>query len=768
MKLRKSRILLLGISLAAVFFMLFGAVGILGVDGWENFDLQRITGCDRTSVIYDNKDREILRLHGAEDRVWVSLEQLPEHLLYAFISAEDVRFYEHEGVDVIRIAGAIIADIKAGEYVQGASTISQQLIKLSHLSSEKTISRKAEEAVLAYQMERVCTKEDILEMYLNYVYFGGGYYGVEAAAMGYFGIHATELSVAQSAMLAGILKSPGSYAPHLNYEASIKRRDNVLSLMNRYGYISNEEMTAASAERPKIMREQNGEYSGYYTDAVMRDAAQALDITVDQLLTGGYHIYTAMDTELQRYCDELFSDDEFFPAADAEGAMVVQRPEDGMIVAMVGGRNYTGSMCFNRASDIRRQPGSVIKPVIAYAPAFEYLGCTAADMILDEETSFADYTPSNFGSKYYGWVTLREAVSKSLNVPAVKVLSEVGVSRAKGFAASCGIEFDQQDDSLALALGGFTYGVSPVQIAGAYSCFASGGEYNTPVVIRYITDAGGDVVYEYQPEHNRVMSEENAYILTSMLKSVVTEGTGHRLNTLDISIAGKTGTVGTSDGNRDAWMASYTPDYTAVVWMGYDNDNLGMLPSQATGGTYPAMLLYELYSYLYPEGGGSDFVRPEGVMEYSIDEYSLKVLHKTALANVFTPEQSRVTELFTSDTVPETTTGYWAIPSGAQNLVAIMADGQVNLSFDCPDDFGRYSLCRRDSSGRKRTLKTWSGAEGHVEYVDNSAVRGNTYTYYVTVMHEKMEMNGEKVYGPQSREVVISVPDRVISVNLYG
>lgn len=768
MKLRKSRILLLGITLAAVFFMLFGAVGVLGVDGWENFDLKRITGCDRTSVIYDNKDREILRLHGAEDRVWVSLEQLPEHLLYAFISAEDVRFYEHEGVDIIRIAGAIIADIKAGEYVQGASTISQQLIKLSHLSSEKTISRKAEEAVLAYQMERVCTKEDILEMYLNYVYFGGGYYGVEAAAMGYFGIHATELSIAQSAMLAGILKSPGSYAPHLNYEASIKRRDNVLSLMNRYGYISDEEMTTASAERPKITREHNGEYSGYYTDAVMRDAAQVLDITVDQLLTGGYHIYTAMDTELQQYCDGLFSDDDFFPAADAEGAMVVQRPEDGMIAAMVGGRNYTGSMGFNRASDIRRQPGSVIKPVIAYAPAFEYLGCTAADMILDEETSFADYTPSNFGSKYYGWVTLREAVSKSLNVPAVKVLSEVGVSRAKDFAASCGIEFDQQDDSLALALGGFTYGVSPVQIAGAYSCFASGGEYNTPTVIRYITDAGGDVVYEYQPEHNRVMSEENAYILTSMLKSVVTEGTGHRLNTLDISIAGKTGTVGTSDGNRDAWMASYTPDYTAVVWMGYDNDNLGMLPSQATGGTYPAMLLYELYSYLYPEGGGSDFVRPEGIMEYSIDEYSLKVLHKTALANAFTPEKSRVTELFTSDTVPETTTGYWTIPAGAQNLVAIMADGQVNLSFDCPDDFGMYSLCRKDDSGRKRTLKTWSGAEGHVEYVDNSAVRGNTYTYYVTVMHEKMEMNGEKVYGPQSREVMISVPDGVISVNLYG
>jgi len=204
MKLRRSRILLLVLSLAAVFFMLFGAVGVLGVDNWADFELQRITGCDRSSVIYDINDGEILRLHGAEDRTWVSIDSLPEHLLYAFISAEDARFYDHEGIDIIRIAGAVIADIKAGEYVQGASTISQQLIKLSHLTSEKTISRKAEEAVLAYQMERICTKGDILEMYLNYVYFGGGYYGVEAAALGYFGVHASELTLSQSATLAGI------------------------------------------------------------------------------------------------------------------------------------------------------------------------------------------------------------------------------------------------------------------------------------------------------------------------------------------------------------------------------------------------------------------------------------------------------------------------------------------------------------------------------------------------------------------------------------
>lgn len=766
MKLRRSRILLLVVTLAAVFFMLFGAVGVLGVDNWVNFELQRIEGCDRSSVIYDKDDNEIIRLHGAEDRTWVSIDTLPEHLLYAFISAEDARFYDHEGIDIIRIAGAIIADIKAGEYVQGASTISQQLIKLSHLTSEKTISRKAEEAVLAYQMERICTKEDILEMYLNYVYFGGGYYGVEAAAMGYFGVRAGELTLPQSAMLAGILKSPGSYAPHLDYEASVKRRNTVLSLMNQYGYISESEKEIASADRPIILHGQREEYSGYYTDTVMKSAADVLDITMDQLLRGGYHIYTAMDTQLQLHCEDMFKNDVLFPASDSEGAIVVQRTGDGLISAVVGGRTHSGGMGLNRAVNIRRQPGSVIKPIISYAPAFEYLGYTAADMILDEETVFADYTPSNFAGKYYGWVTVREAVTKSLNVPAVKVMQEVGVDRAKAFASSCGIEFDSRDDSLALALGGFTYGVSPLQIAGAYSCFASGGEYNSPSLIRRITDPEGKVLYEHVPEHSRVMSEDNAYILTSMLKSVVSEGTGHRLNTLNIPIAGKTGTVGTVKGNRDAWMVGYTPDYTAVVWMGYDNDNIGILPSDATGGTYPAMMLYELYSYLYPDGSDRDFMRPEGVMEYSLDSYSLNVLHKAALANVFTPEESRITELFTLNTAPQVTTGYWAIPAAAQNLNAVLRGTSVNISFDCPDDFGEYSLCRRDERGKERTIKTWRGTEGHIEYTDSTAAPGSSYVYYVSVRHEEMEIGGNIVYGLPTREVSITVPDKVISVNL--
>ena len=751
MRFRGLKILLLAVTAAAVLFLLCGAVKTLGMDRWVDFDVYRITGCDRTSIIYDGQSDVVTRLHGVQDRTWVSISELQPSTVYAFISAEDARFFEHEGVDVIRIAGAIVADIKAGSYVQGASTISQQLIKLSHLTSEKTISRKAEEAALAYEMERQYGKEDILEMYLNYVYFGGGYYGIEAAAEGYFGVHASDLTLDQSAMLAGILKSPSGYAPHINYAASINRRNNILRLMRDYGYITDDEKKQASARRPTILHDKNEEYSGYYTDAVTKSAAALMGITVDELIRGGYSIYSAMDSDIQHYCEEMFKNGELFPAEDSEAAIVVLEPSTGMVVAMVGGRSYTGGISFNRATDIRRQPGSVIKPVIAYAPAFEYLNYTAADMILDEETTFADYTPSNYGNKYYGWVTVREAVTKSLNVPAVKTLSEVGVERAKDFAKRCGIEFDDKDDSLALALGGFTYGVSPLQIAGAYSCFASGGIYNTPTLIKKITDRNGLTVYEYRQDSRRVMSEANAYILTSMLKSVVTEGTGHRLNTLDIPIAGKTGTVGLANGNRDAWMAGYTPEYTAVVWQGYDSDRLGLLPSSATGGTYPALMLYELFNHIYPDGRSGDFEKPESVKQYSIDAKTLKKQHKVVLANAMTPQSSRVTEYFTEETAPEDVSGYWAVPGSAQNLLAVREEGGVMVSFDCPDDFGMYTLWRSEAGKAEKPLMTWNGREGHIEYIDAAVNPGKGYRYRVTVKHEELLIGDEPVEGLTTR-----------------
>lgn len=768
--LRALRWVLLLMVLAVLGFVLFMAAQLWDLDAWQDFDPANILGAQQSLILYDGENGEILRLHDKEDRVSIPLSDVPDLVQKAFISAEDARFYEHPGVDVIRIVGAAWADIKAGGYVQGASTISQQLIKLSHLTADKTISRKLEEAVLACQMETRYSKDEILEMYLNYVYFGGGYYGIEAAALGYFGVHAKDLSVAQGAMLAGILKSPSNYAPHLDFEASLARRDTVLSLMAEYGYLDDQGLADAKGETMVILHDGTASEEGrnYYVDAALQDAMEILQIDSETLLSGGYRIYTAMDSAIQNQCEAIFQQDDLFPG-DAQGAIMVQEAGTGLIRAMVGGRGaYDTAMAFNRATDIRRQPGSVIKPVIAYAPALEGYGYTAATMLLDEPTTFAEYSPRNFGNKYYGWVTLREAVTRSLNVPAVKVLSDIGVSAGKAFAQSCGIPFDPQDTSLTLALGGFTYGVSPLQIAGAYAAFASQGIYNTPTCIQRITDSTGKELYVYEPENRRVMSEQNAYILTSMLQSAIQEGTGHRLKDLDIPLAGKTGTVGEGEGNRDAWMACYSADYAAAVWIGYDTSQDGALPQDATGGKYPALILEQLFQGLYQDRAPKEFSMPSGVNAYKLDKRTLEMFHEPVLATALTPSSAIQTEVFVEGTQPTAQSSYWVVPSPPGEFrVYLGGDGKPQIAFTGRESFAQYQLYRQKGTESPQLIKTWDG-KGAVTYGDDSALPGCTYTYYILPVHQEMNVGGEQVKGPATKKVTVTTPEAVIDVEIPG
>jgi len=584
---RRRRVLFAALALVLA-GLAFAAAAVFDMDAWNELDATKITNVDQSLILYDRYDAEVSTLHASEDRIWVPLEQIPKVTRDAFISAEDARFYSHFGVDVIRILGAAWADLKSGSYAQGASTISQQLIKLSHLSSEKQMRRKLEEAVLAYRLEQIYSKDEILEMYLNYVYFGGGYYGVEAAARGYFGISASELSIAQSAQLAGILKSPARFAPHLDMEASVGRRNVVLSLMEEYGYITAEQRAEAEQEEVVLADGAGRSRRGYYVDLALTESCDLLGVDMDTLLTGGYRIYTAMDPTAQRVVDEIFEDDDNFPAAvngvSVEAAIAVVDVQTGGIAAVRGGRDDDVALSYNRAVRMRRQPGSVIKPVIVYAPALES-GYTTATMLLDEQMDFGGYVPRNSNGTYSGWVTMREAVTRSLNIPAVAVMNRVGLETCKEFAARLGIEFDESDDSLVLALGGFTYGVSPLQIASAYAAFGNGGVYNASSCIRRICDRDGNVVYQSAASGTQVMSAANAYVLTSMLESVVESGTGHRLGELEIPLAGKTGTTGDESGNRDVWMAAYNPSYAAAVWIGIDEGGGNTLPENVTGGT---------------------------------------------------------------------------------------------------------------------------------------------------------------------------------------
>lgn len=759
---RNRKTILLSCALLLLAFVLFGAVSILRLDAWNEFEPERITDAEQTLIIYDKDGAEISRLHNLEDRIPISIQEVPLIVQKAFISAEDARFYDHMGIDIIRIGGAMLENLKAGSYVQGASTITQQLIKLSHLSPDKTMERKLEEAVLAFQMERSFTKDEILEMYLNYVNFGGGYYGIEAAALGYFGIHANELSVAQGALLAGILKSPTNYAPHINLEKCLQRRNTILNLMYEYGYLSEEQCQEAKQEEAIIVHGQhNPQRRGYYIDTAMEEACETLNITMEELLTGGYRLYTAMDASIQDTCEGIFQDDANFPDENAQGAIVVIEALSGRVAAMVGGRENDVARAFNRATDIRRQPGSVIKPIIAYAPAMELYGYTAADMLLDEPTAFNDYKPKNAGDKYYGWVTLRDAVKRSLNIPAVKVFSSIGVSSGMDFARRLGIEFSENDASLALVLGGFSYGVSPYQIAGAYACFAAGGVYNKATMVTKITNASGDVLFEHQPDGVRVMSEGNAFILTSILESVVEEGTGRRLHELNIPIAGKTGTVGmdNSDGNRDAWMAAYNPQYSAAVWLGNDTSAEGQsLPKGASGGSYPADILSKVFSSIYEGRQSPGFVMPDSVISCRLDQYTLNNSHEPVLATAMTPNDNVVTEYFVKGTEPVKRSQFWSVPSPPDVITARFdTDRLPIITFEPKEQFVVYRLYRQDKNGNTTVLGEWTNANTAVEFKDTSAKFGMKYDYYVLPVHSVMELGGRKVTGPASIRVTVQM-----------
>ncbi|HWR24001.1 MAG TPA: PBP1A family penicillin-binding protein [Feifaniaceae bacterium] len=748
-------------TLICLSFVMFGAVYMLRLDAWEKFDPGRILGASQSLLVYDKDGNEVSCLSGTETRISIPLRDIPLHVRYAFISAEDNRFYEHIGVDFIRILGAAWEDVKAGSYVQGASTISQQLVKLSHLTNEKVMTRKLEEAVLAYQMEQQYSKDEILEMYLNYIYFGGGFYGVEAAARGYFGVHANELSLAQAALLAGIIKSPSHYAPHLDLEASTGRRNLVLRLMQEYGYIDEQTCIAAQEEPVALKNGLNQEKRGYYIDLALDQACNSLGVSMDEILTGGYRLYTAMDSQLQTRCEEVLKDPAMFPeeAEDAQAALVVVDAETGGVAALMGGRESSTALAYNRATRIRRQPGSVIKPIIAYAPALEEYRYTTVSMLLDEPTDFNGYQPDNFNEKYRGWVTMRESVAQSLNIPAVKVLDDIGVEAGKRFAQSVGIPFDERDNSLALALGGFTYGVSPYQIAGAYAAFATGGLYSTPSLVLSITDSRGDPLYTYEPERMRVMSEENAYILSDMLQSAISEGTGRRLGELDFALAGKTGTTGEGEGNRDAWMAAYNPEYAAAVWMGYDDSAGGTLPQGATGGKYPAMILSEVFSKLYEDREAPVFQRPAGVVEVRLDRYTLDNAHMAVLAGALTPPDSIVREVFAAGTEPENMTDYWVVPQPPTTFLSqLNAEGRAELTFMPVQSFMLYRLYREDSHGVALLLGEWPGGSGAVRYTDTTAEFGRTYEYYVVPAHPQLTIGGKQVVGPASKRLTVQIP----------
>ncbi len=749
------------ISLAAVFVgtLVFGYF-YFDVPNWQKLDVNKITSIAQTGSIYDSGGNFVTAIQGKENRTVVPLSDVPTHVRQAFLAAEDLRFYSHFGIDPVRFFGAVVANIKSMSFSEGFSTITQQLIKLSHLSSKKTIARKMEEVYLALQLEQKFTKDQIFEMYLNYVYFGSGAYGIQTASRTYFDKDVKELTIAEAATLAAILKATTTYSPLLHPENNKNRQQYILRTMLEAEMIDDPTYQAAINEEIKLAEAKPIVTAyGWFVDAVLSEAEEKLDISAETLLGSGYRIDTTLDERLQDIADAQYKTD-VFPANASDGtkvqsAMACVDVKTGAVRAVVGGREYTVLRGLNRATQLKRQPGSALKPLAVYAPAMEHFGYTTASVLKDEPTNFNGYKPRNSGDAYYGNVTVRTALEYSLNVSTVSLLQQIGVEAARNFLTKTGIPLDNRDSNLSLALGSLTYGVSPVQLAAAYTTFANQGIYNAPYFIEKITDSRGQVVYQHQANPQRVLSVQNAYLMTSLLQSVTSVGTGAKLSGAGTPVAGKTGTVNMQGGGtRDIWMATYNTEIATAVWMGFDNpDSKHRISGTISGGDNTATLSRNFFRAAYSNRSKPQFDKPGGIVSLELDKKSVEWKGEAMLAVSVTPKAYRFSEVFTASNHPTRSSDIWNAPRTPNSFYVTYNENGNPLLVIQPADYAVYRV-QRDAVGESFVLtELWGSAGETLYYADTRAVPGVTYTYRVIPVHAELLMNGILLEGVQSVQV---------------
>lgn len=559
------------------------------------------------SYVYDAEGNVIAELKQEENRVWIDYNDIPKTLINAYIAVEDKRFFEHEGIDYRRIANAGITYVKkilgANVDISGGSTITQQLIKNLTKKDDVTLTRKLQEQWQALQLEKVLTKEEILTHYLNNVPMGGTFYGIETAAKGYYGKDVRELSLAECASLAGITNWPTKYMPinEQNIERNLTRTKMILGLMLEQGMITQSEYDEAIQEKiefkynpeaGKVMQTSN---QSFFVDEAIKSVKNHMMKTygyteqaaIDFIYNSGLHIYTTMDPKIQSVLDEVFTNPEYFSAENKKAsgppqAAMAILDKDGYVRGIYGGQGPKEGSVFNRATQAERSPGSSIKPLLVYGPGIDSKTITAATVVDDVKQYLLNDNPNkewpkNVENINYGLTGVREGIYKSRNVVATLLLRDyVGVNNALNYLAKMGLD-RKNEQYLSIAMGGFSKGMTPLQMAAAYTTFANKGVYTSPIFFTEVKDNEGKVILSTKPERTQVFTEQAVFIMDSMLEDVVKRGTaaGHisvkykneNDKTVTIPTAGKTGTT---DSNKDKWFCGFTPYYVGATWYGYD------------------------------------------------------------------------------------------------------------------------------------------------------------------------------------------------------
>ncbi|OTP27204.1 PBP1A family penicillin-binding protein [Enterococcus mundtii] len=691
-----TRILLIGLSLICVAFL----AGV-GLFWFYAKDAPALTDekLDATvsSKLY-TKDGELFEDLGAEKREKISANELPKTLEDAIVSVEDRRFYKHIGVDPVRIIGAALSNFTSGG-LQGGSTLTQQLIKLSFFSTsteDQTIRRKAQEAWMAVRLEQMKSKQEILTYYVNKVYMSNGLYGMETAAQSYFGKTLSELNLPQTALLAGMPQAPSAYDPYQFPEQAKKRRDTVLYTMLQNEKISQTEYDTAintpitDGLQELTQEDTNTRIVDNYVKEVINEVHAKTDKNV---YTDGLDIYTNLDLNAQKHLYDVVNTDQYvaYPDDQMQVATTLIDVNTGQVTAQIGGRNIPDDVALgnNLAVNTSRDFGSTMKPITDYAPAFEELNYSTGKLIADAPYNYegTSIPVSNWDNRYMGMVTLRQALYLSRNVPVVKLFNEVGADKVAEFLSSLGIEYSTIHQSNAISSNteqqdGTKYGASSEKMAAAYAALANGGTYYKPQYVNRIVFQDG-TEETFEPEGTRAMSEETAYMVTDILKDTITRGTGTNAAIPGLIQAGKTGTsnytdeeyakLGTSTGvYPDILFAGYTPNYAISVWTGY-NDK--MTPITSTGTDVASDVYRELMKFVSANVTNTDWTMPNGLYRSGGELFFRNASSGNSNATVPSttiPSSSAVVPVTpvpdssTSETVPETSTSSTTEPSSSE------------------------------------------------------------------------------------------------------
>ncbi|MGN0808213.1 MAG: transglycosylase domain-containing protein [Candidatus Coproplasma sp.] len=699
------------VSLFSAFILAMTATYLIITSG-TTLNQNLLEGCEKTITLYDAEGNKIKDASLITKRSSVKIDKLNPQTVNAFIASEDKTFFTHNGLNYKRMLKAFYQNVKSRSFKEGASTITQQLIKNTHLNNDKTITRKLKEIKLSKQLERQYSKQEILQMYLNVIYFGHNCYGLENASQFYFGIPAQDLNLEQSATIVGLLSSPNNYSPFKNPDKCLQRRNVVLKCMLNCNYIdaSTYENTIKLPLSAKDTDRKNT-YSDYVTEVF----SELEDCNIDPYAGFNHlNVYTYFDKNIQDGIDKI--------KFDNDGTAIV-RTVNGRICAY-------SSTCGN----LKRQIGSTAKPIFVYAPALNEKKINLFTKICDEPVNFNGYKPENYDKKFRGYVSVEDAITQSLNVPAVKTMNSLTLNKAAAYAKAMNIELNKEDKNLSLALGAMSEGLTLKELCDCYSVFPSNGNFTKSAFIEKICDENGTIIYKNTVKENKVFEKSTSSLINCALMNSVKTGTAKHLNGFNFDVACKTGTCGTKEGNTDAYAITYTSNHIIGVWAG-DKTNKKL---DITGGNYCCKITNELLKDIYKDNSPPPLDIKSGIMEIELDKNEYVKNNKVILCDDNCPKLNRLKVMCSENNLPiEKSTAFTHPKIQKPNI--IVNNNNISIIL-CQAEYYEY-LIKRKLNGKIDIVYSGDWQEEICESLPNGE-----YEYSVTPYYSQ---NGNKFYGDE-------------------